>query len=420
MSSTIERSVRVIHASGNDFAIMNQNAGNGGFTSCESLFGDVDGLTHKTLVDFQVLENFIVEFVLVDFAFWLSDVRHVVRVRGVVEICKAFVGEVERGRIPRQILEEIHSDYILPRCEGKERIHEAVATGVVITSLRLTFRLQQCAGMVATVSEAQHHPSSLHQAPRDRNIQQFMPAMAVSIIRSLLLWAAFACAVLAGSDAGKLPYSVTLYYQLLGSPSIEPLATFSYDHKSKKHALTSWTPPKLDAEKSTTPEPTSSRLLRILLPNGSATVTTLDTFSSDVHQKIDLWISPDHGSVFSASVSSLSPPPLTPEEERYKKKVDRAKAKGKPIPPPPPIPNTKKAREEAAKRAAANEPIKVNLLVSGPGPAPAFTTRKPPAVDSEGREIAQEEQQEKSFFQKYWWVFAMVALLSVTGGGGEK
>ncbi|EXJ90451.1 hypothetical protein A1O1_03553 [Capronia coronata CBS 617.96] len=242
--------------------------------------------------------------------------------------------------------------------------------------------------------------------------------MVISPFRSLLLLAASACVAVAGSDAGKLPNSVTLSYQLVGVPSIEPLATFSYDPRSKKHALSSWTPPSLDSEKSTTPEPTSSRLLRILLPNGSATVTTLDTFSADVYQKIDLWVSPDDGSVFSASVSSVSPPPLTPDEERYQKKVARAKAKGKPIPPPPPIPNTKKAREEAAARAALHEPIKVNLLAAGPGPAPALTTRKPPQVDTEGREIAQEEQQEKSFFQKYWWVFVIVAVLSMGGGGG--
>ncbi|KAL2415793.1 hypothetical protein ABEF95_012364 [Exophiala dermatitidis] len=244
--------------------------------------------------------------------------------------------------------------------------------------------------------------------------------MMVSTFRGLLLLAANLCVVLAGSDAGNHPNSVTLSYQLVGSSSVEPLGTFSYDPKSLKHALTSWTPPRLDSEKSTTPESTSSRLLRILLPDGSATVTTLDTFNPDVHQKIDLWISPLDGSVFSASVSSLSPPPLTPEEERYKKKVERAKAKGKPIPPPPPIPNTKKAREEAAKKAAANEPIKVNLLVAGPGPAPVLTIRKPPQVDAEGKEVAQEEQQEKSFFQKYWWVFMIVAVLSMGGGGGGE
>ncbi|KAH0844830.1 hypothetical protein AYO21_05837 [Fonsecaea monophora] len=236
----------------------------------------------------------------------------------------------------------------------------------------------------------------------------------------LVLLAVCTWTVLAASDAAasQLPKSVTLSYELIGSPSVKPLVTIFYDPKTSKHALSSWTPPSLESLQSTTPEPTSSKLLRIVLPNGSSTVTTLDTFGKDVHQKIDLWISPDDGSVLSASVSGLSPPPLTAEEERYQKKVERAKAKGRPIPPPPPVPNTKKAREEAAKAAALHEPIKVSLITAGAGPSPDLATRKPPQVDAEGREIVQEEQQEKSFFQKYWWVFLIATMLMMGGGGG--
>ncbi len=151
-----------------------------------------------------------------------------------------------------------------------------------------------------------------------------------------------ACIVLAVSDAAasKLPKSVTLSYEVIGSSSAKPLVTVLYDPKTSKHALSSWTPPAVDSRRSTSPEPTSSKLLRILLPNGSSTITTLDTFRDDVYKNIELWISPDDGSVFSAAVSSLSPPPLTPDEERYEKKVSSAKAKGKPLPPPHPIPNT--------------------------------------------------------------------------------
>jgi len=240
----------------------------------------------------------------------------------------------------------------------------------------------------------------------------------------LVLLSVCAYSVLAVSDvaASKLPKSVTLSYEVIGSTSVKPLVTVFYDPKNSKHALSSWTPPTIDSPQSTTPEPTSSKLLRILLPNGSSTITTLDTFSDDVHKKIDLWISPDDGSVFSASVSSLSPPPLTADEERYQKKVARAKAKGRPIPPPPPIPKTKKAREEAAKAAALQEPIKVNLINSGPGPSPALASRAPPPVDAEGREVPQQEQQEKSFFQKYWWVFLIATMLMMGsgGGGGDK
>jgi len=161
-------------------------------------------------------------------------------------------------------------------------------------------------------------------------------------------------------------------------------------------------------------------MVRIHLPNGSSTVTTLAAFSEELHHKIDLWVSPDDGSVFSAAVSSLSPPPLSAEEDHYRKKVARAKAKGKPIPARPPVPNTKKAREEAARQLKLYEPIKVNLLLAEDGPAPIWNTRAPPQVDAEGREVPQEEQQEKTFFQKYWWVFLIVALLSMGGGGGDK
>ncbi|ETI22314.1 hypothetical protein G647_06388 [Cladophialophora carrionii CBS 160.54] len=240
------------------------------------------------------------------------------------------------------------------------------------------------------------------------------------LLTLLVLYACTVLAAAADAAASKLPNSVTLSYEVIGSSSVKPLATVFYDPRTSKHTLSSWTPPDLESLQSTTPEPTSSKLLRILLPNGSSTMTTLDTFSDSVYKKIDLWISPDDGSVYSASVSSLSPPPLTPEEEHYQKKVARAKAKGRPIPPPPPIPKTKKAREEAAARAAMHEPIRVNLLTSSPGPSPVLATRAPPQVDAEGREVPQEEQQEKSFFQKYWWVFLIATMLMITSGGGEK
>lgn len=247
-----------------------------------------------------------------------------------------------------------------------------------------------------------------------------LPAMFVPDLCRLLLLAISAFTVLAASDASNLPNSITLSYELVGTSSVKPLVTVSYDPKTLKHSLSSWAPPTVDSSKSTTSEPTSSQLLRILLPNGSSTITTLDTFGQDLQQKIDLWISSEDGSVFSASVSSLSPPPLTAEEERYRKKVERAKAKGKPIPARPPVPNSKKAREEAARQAALYEPIKVNLISSGPGPSPVLATRRPPVVNAEGQEIVEEEQQEKSFFQKYWWIFMMVAVFAMTTGGGGK
>jgi hypothetical protein len=224
------------------------------------------------------------------------------------------------------------------------------------------------------------------------------------------------------SRPSRLPKSVTLSYELLSSSTTsaaKPLVTISYDPKTLKHALVNWTPPSVETLQSTTSEPTSSPLLRILLPNGSSTITTLQTFNSSLHQKINLWLTPASGEVFSASVSALSPPPLSADEERYQKKVERAKAKGKPIPARPPIPNTKKAREEAAKEAALYEPIKVNLVSASTGPSPILNSRGPPQVDAEGREVAQDEQPEKSFFMKYWWVFMIMAMLSLSGAGGK-
>lgn len=248
--------------------------------------------------------------------------------------------------------------------------------------------------------------------------------MLVPRLHSLVLFVfTFFCVSLAArDDSARYQKSVTLSYQLVNSAdsAIKPLVTISYDPSAKKHSLSSWSPPSLDSQKSTSPEPTSSRLIRIILPNGSSTITTLDAFSEDFHQKIDLWISPDDGSVFSASVSPVSPPPLSPEEDRYRKKVARAKAKGKPIPARPPVPNTKKAREEAARQLALYEPIKVNLFVAQTGPVPTLNTRAPPQVDAEGREIAQDQQQEKTLFQKYWWVGLIVIILTMGGGGAEK
>jgi len=75
MSSPIERSICVVHAPSNDFSVEDEDAGNRRLTPSESLFGDIDGLPHETLVDFQILEDFWIEFV---FVAWLFRIRHVV------------------------------------------------------------------------------------------------------------------------------------------------------------------------------------------------------------------------------------------------------------------------------------------------------------------------------------------------------
>jgi hypothetical protein len=242
----------------------------------------------------------------------------------------------------------------------------------------------------------------------------------------LLTWAVTASA----AEKANLPKSITLSYEVIGAstPSVKPLATIFYDPRSLKYSLESWTPPNLDSLKSTGAEPTSSPLLRILLPNGSSTVTGLSTFDFNFKQTIDLWIAsePD-GSIFSASVTALTPPPLSAEEEQLQKKIERAKARGKPIPT---------ARNEKPKKKSKDKQIpmvvddysqdvkvKVNLIPATVGPTAKLNSRALPQVDAEGNEVpAQDEQQEKSIFQKYWWILLLVAFFTLSGGagGGDK
>lgn len=223
----------------------------------------------------------------------------------------------------------------------------------------------------------------------------------------------------------KFPKSITLSYEVIGSApsSVKPLATIFYDPRSLRYSLESWTPPSLDALTSTTPEPTSSPLLRILLPNGSSTVTSISNFDTGLKQTIDLWISDEpQGSIFSASVTSITPPPLSAEEERLRKKIERAKARGKPIPTAPkPKPKKKSKKDDSVSEAAEasqEEAVKVNLIPASAGPTAKLSSRKPPQVDADGNEVVEAEVQEKSFFQKYWWVFLVLAVVTLGGGGG--
>jgi len=247
--------------------------------------------------------------------------------------------------------------------------------------------------------------------------------MSTGFCSILLLVACLPWTAVAAPEAIQYPKSVILSYQIVGSPSssAHPLATVLYDPVTLKYNLGSWTPPNLDTLKTTTP--TSPRLVRILLPNGSSTVASLATFDNALNQNIDLWLSPDDGTIFSAAVTSTSPPPLSPEEERLRKKIERAKAKGRPLPSPTPKPKSKKAKKAGQdKETAKEEPVKVNLIPAAAGPAPILNTRKPPQVDADGREIpASEEQPEKTFFQKYWWLFLLAAIFTMgSSGGGEK
>ncbi|KAK5939858.1 hypothetical protein PMZ80_008240 [Knufia obscura] len=235
-------------------------------------------------------------------------------------------------------------------------------------------------------------------------------------------------AVVFAQDAGQsttksYPKSITLSYELLGSSAsaASPFAIVKYDPRSLDYTLTSWTPPSLESLQSTSQEPTSAPLLRVLLPNGSASVASLGTFDPKLSQNIDIWISQDSGEVVSASVGSITPPPLSEEEERLRQKEERLRKRGKAVPSskPQPKPKSKKAKDAVVGETTAGPVVRVNLLVSGQGLAPKLNSRKPPQVDSEGREVVAEEQQEKTFLQKYWYILLALAFVLMSGGGGK-
>ena len=241
-------------------------------------------------------------------------------------------------------------------------------------------------------------------------------------------------AVVLAQDAGQsttksYPKTITLAYELLGSAVADPasaagrFATVQYDPRSLDYVLSSWTPPSLDSLQSTSKEPTSAPLLRVLLPNGSASVASLATFDPKLSQNIDLWISQESGGVVSASVGSITPPPLSEEEERLRQKEERLKKRGKAVPSSKPKPKPKskqeKAKDVVVGEVQAGPVVRVNLFVLGQGPAPKLSTRMAPQVDAEGREVAQEEQQPKTFLQKYWYILLALAFVAISGGGGK-
>lgn len=224
--------------------------------------------------------------------------------------------------------------------------------------------------------------------------------------------------------SNSLPKSIQLSYETLGpaASSPQPLATVDYDPKTLEYVLSSWTPPSLDTLQSTTQESTSAPLLRVLLPNGGATVTSLGSFDAKLSQDIDIWISLENGGeVITASVRSITPPPLSKEEERLRQKEERLRKRGKTIPSSKPKPKSKskKAKDASLSEVATGPVVRVNLLPVAYGPTPKLNSRKPPQVDAEGREIVPEEQQEKTFFQKYWYIFLAVAFILMSGGGKE-
>lgn len=227
----------------------------------------------------------------------------------------------------------------------------------------------------------------------------------------------------AQSTKQNFPKSVSLQYQDLSSSSSNPLLTVEYDPKTLDYVLISWTPPSLDSLKSISPKPQSAPLLRVLLPEGAATVTSLSTFDPKLSQDIDLWLSRSTGDVISASVRSSTPPPLSKEEELQRQKEERLRKRGKAVPSKPVKQSktkAKKAKEAVVGEVQAGPVVRVNLLMAENGPSPQLLTRQPPEVDAQGNEIVQEPVQEKTFLQKYWYLLLGLAFILITNGGGKE
>lgn len=218
-----------------------------------------------------------------------------------------------------------------------------------------------------------------------------------------LLCLLLATGLVLAQSAATLPKSITLSYESLlpESQSVKPLATIFYDPDTLKSSISSWTPPSTDSLRSTTAEPVSPQLLRILLPSGSSALTSLGTFNNSLNQNIDLHLSPvGDGSVLFASVYASTPiVEVLPSGSKSKTKA--------------------KKLAEAQKNAKDNTDVQVKVMGTIPGVTPKLVSKKPPVVGADGREQPAPEEVEKSFFQKYWWIFAVVALLSMAGGGDK-
>jgi hypothetical protein len=72
VSSTIQRSIGVVHSTSNHLALVNENAGDWCFSFFEGLFGGIDGLEHESLVKLEVFLDMRMDFVLVVGGFLLD------------------------------------------------------------------------------------------------------------------------------------------------------------------------------------------------------------------------------------------------------------------------------------------------------------------------------------------------------------
>ncbi len=203
------------------------------------------------------------------------------------------------------------------------------------------------------------------------------------------LIAAAAAAVLQLTSTGAIVVDrlqpVEIFYQplshLTSNTKVSELASISYNVSTLDSIVYRYSPP---AAAETTNDQTSHPLFRIFTnsPKGSTTITSLSAFNPAYTPILTLHLNED-ALVFSASFSA---DPISPSS--------------------------------SATDPSSN--LKVNILRPTTGPAPKLNQRKPAVLGADGKEVPQVPEVEKSFFQKYWWAFALVAVLAVTGGGGDK
>lgn len=248
--------------------------------------------------------------------------------------------------------------------------------------------------------------------------------------RSILSVSALLLALARGqtqpADSAALSHTLTLSYQPL-TPTNAPvsqLAVVAYDTSPSKSSLLSWTPPPLLGDMSAD---TSAPLIRVLSPSGSSSLVSRAALSSKISQNIDIWITPAN-EIFSVSLTSIQPPPLSKEAAERLAKEARLQARGKTVLSSKPQ-TTKKPKKPKvdAKSSAVPEKaeeeggprVKVNLHIVSNGPTPRLLSRASIQVDDEGREIVPEEVEEKSFLQKYWLVLLVGAFFLLSSAAKE-
>lgn len=229
------------------------------------------------------------------------------------------------------------------------------------------------------------------------------------------------------TDRTNLEHTLTLSYQPVAPTNapINQLAVVTYDISPLKSSLLSWTPPEPSED---TASDISTPLLRVLSPSGSSSLISQAALSPQISQNIDIWVTPSN-EIFSVSLTSIQPPPLSREAAEQLAKEARLQARGKTISSSKPqtTKKPKKSKAEAKPSAVRVEEeeegggprVRVKLHVVRDGPSPKLLSRAPVQVDGEGREVVPEGVEEKSFLQKYWLMLLIGAFFLLSSAGKE-